>query len=128
MPASAVSATDIAVSSCPGGETSTERASTGSVGAKAAASSIAPASPSPSHHTPRTATAAMVSGMAMARSCHVACQLRQVIAVSMASPAPASEMMTISSEACSITAVSIPPARGSITGRPSAAAAAPSAT
>ena len=123
-----MSATDIGVSSRPGGETWTLRASTGSVGASAAASSIAPARLRPSHCAPAKATAAMVSGMATARRRNVACQPRQLMAVSMASPAPASETMTMSSEACSTTAVSTSERRGSRTGRPSAATPAPKAT
>ena len=47
-------------------------------------------------------------------------QLRHVIGVSIASPAPTRLMMTISSDVCSTASVGSPPTRGSRSGTPSA--------
>ena len=102
-------------SSSVGSPTCTSEASTGSVGASAAPSSSAAAGARPAHHQPSSATAAMVSGIAIASSRQVDDQRRQPSGRSSFSPAPISATITPTSVRCSVIHGC---ASGSGTGRP----------
>ena len=115
-PASEVRAkrTSSSSSSPPGGPTCTSLASTGSVGASDEPSSSAAAGTSPASHQPRTATAAIESGIATSRRRRVVAHARQPIRRSSFNPAPIREMITTSSV---IRSTRSPSASGSAAGR-----------
>jgi hypothetical protein len=79
----------------PGPASWTSPASTGSVGASTAASRTAAAGASPMRPHPRTATAAMVSGIVTASSRHVVPQRRHDSGRSIERPTPMIATMTV---------------------------------
>ena len=86
-------------SSSPGGPTPTSPASTGSVGASTAASTIAAPSDRPMTWVPKTATAAIVSGIAISSRRPTPCQAANRSSRSSLSPVPNSATITANSAA-----------------------------
>ena len=86
-----------------GSPTCTSDARTGSVGARAAPSSIALAAPSPSPQTPNAAPATIVNGMASNTRRQLLAQLRHPTRRSIFNPAPISATITPSSVKRSVT-------------------------
>ena len=105
---SSSSSTSSAASSTLGPATWTSEASTGSVGDSAAPSRSAAAGAMPRPHHPSTATPAMVRGIAMPSSFHVAAQRphparsRSESGRSRARPTPMRAMSTVTSATCSM--------------------------
>ena len=86
-----------------GSPTWTSEASTGSVGARAAAISTAPATPRPSAAQPRNPTATIDSGIVIASRRQVDDHVPQPNGRLIASPAPMSDTMTVTSVRCRAT-------------------------